>query len=249
MNSEERILEPLRVENVTVVLNGQEVIKDVSFSIKKEGLYVVVGPNGGGKTTLVRTIMNLLKPARGSVYIFDQPNYEYLQRNVVGYLPQRSSFRRFFPIRVYDVVKMGLREAKNERDLIMTALEKVGMRQFSQVNFSTLSGGQQQRVLIARAIVSQPKLLVLDEPVTGLDYESQNEFYLLIKSFVEDGTTVLMVTHDVGFAMDFSDQIFCINRTFVCHISSQDKFSMDSFLVKLYGYGVKPLTHGHGEGE
>ncbi len=249
MNSEERILETLRVENVTVVLNGQEVIKDVSFSIKKEGLYVIVGPNGGGKTTLVRTIMNLLKPARGSVYIFDQPNYEYLQRNVVGYLPQRSSFRRFFPIRVYDVVKMGLREAKNERDLIMTALEKVGMRQFSQVNFSTLSGGQQQRVFIARAIVSQPKLLVLDEPVTGLDYESQNEFYLLIKSFVEDGTTVLMVTHDVGFAMDFSDQIFCINRTLVCHISSQDKFSMDSFLVKLYSYGVKPLTHGHGEGE
>jgi len=242
-------LETLRVENVTVVLNGQEVIKDVSFSIKKEGLYVIVGPNGGGKTTLVRTIMNLLKPARGSVYIFDQPNYEYLQRNVVGYLPQRSSFRRFFPIRVYDVVKMGLREAKNERDLIMTALEKVGMRQFSQVNFSTLSGGQQQRVFIARAIVSQPKLLVLDEPVTGLDYESQNEFYLLIKSFVEDGTTVLMVTHDVGFAMDFSDQIFCINRTLVCHISSQDKFSMDSFLVKLYSYGVKPLTHGHGEGE
>jgi len=242
-------LEPLRVENVTVVLNGQEVIKDVSFSIKKEGLYVIVGPNGGGKTTLVRTIMNLLKPARGSVYIFDQPNYEYLQRNVVGYLPQRSSFRRFFPIRVYDVVKMGLREAKNERDLIMTALEKVGMRQFSQVNFSTLSGGQQQRVFIARSIVSQPKLLVLDEPVTGLDYESQNEFYLLIKSFVEDGTTVLMVTHDVGFAMDFSDQIFCINRTLVCHISSQDKFSMDSFLVKLYSYGVKPLTHGHGEGE
>lgn len=242
-------METLRVENVTVVLNGQEVIKDVSFSIKKEGLYVIVGPNGGGKTTLVRTIMNLLKPARGSVYIFDQPNYEYLQRNVVGYLPQRSSFRRFFPIRVYDVVKMGLREAKNERDLIMTALEKVGMRQFSQVNFSTLSGGQQQRVFIARAIVSQPKLLVLDEPVTGLDYESQNEFYLLIKSFVEDGTTVLMVTHDVGFAMDFSDQIFCINRTLVCHISSQDKFSMDSFLVKLYSYGVKPLTHGHGEGE
>jgi len=249
MNSEERILEPLRVENVTVVLNGQEVIKDVSFSIKKEGLYVIVGPNGGGKTTLVKTIMNLLKPSSGSIHIFDQPNHEYLQRNVVGYLPQRSSFRRSFPIRVYDVVKMGLREGKNEKDLVLAALEKVGMRRFSQANFSTLSGGQQQRVLIARAIVSHPKLLVLDEPVTGLDYESQNEFYLLIKSLVQDGTTVLIVTHDVGFAMDFSDQIFCINRTLVCHVSAQEKFSMDSFLVNLYGYGVKPLTHRHGEGE
>lgn len=240
-------MKPLRVENLTVALNGQEVLKNVSFSIEKEGLYVIVGPNGGGKTTLVKTILNLLKPAHGSIYIFDQPNQEYLRNNVVGYLPQRASFKRDFPIRVYDVVKMGLREKSNCREHVLAALEKVGMGQFSQANFSTLSGGQQQRVLIARAIVSRPKLLIMDEPTTGLDYESQSEFYSLIKSFVEEGTTVLMVTHDVGFAMDFSDQIFCINRTLVCHVSSQEKFSMDSFLVKLYGYGVKPLKHGHGE--
>ncbi|KAF2958655.1 hypothetical protein AS159_02935 [Thermotoga sp. Ku-13t] len=242
-------MEPLRVENLTVVLNGQEILKDVSFSIKKEGLYVIVGPNGGGKTTLVKTIMNLLSPTRGSVYIFGKPNYEYLRENVVGYLPQKANFRRFFPIRVYDVVRIGLREKKNEKELIMWALKKIGMQEFVHANFSTLSGGQQQRILIARAIVSRPKLLVLDEPVTGLDYQSQNEFYSLLKSFVEEGTTVLMVTHDVGFAMDFSDQIFCINGKLVCHVSPEEKLPMDYFLLKLYGYSVKPLTHRHGEEE
>ncbi|HBJ81177.1 metal ABC transporter ATP-binding protein [Pseudothermotoga sp.] len=239
---------PLTVKDLTVSIDGKIILEKVNFCVKKSGLYTIIGPNGGGKTTLVKAILNLIKPESGEIKIFGLSNQKYLRIYTVGYLPQRLSAQRFFPIKVYDVVKMGLRERDTgEEELIDDALKKVGMSDFKNAFFSELSGGQQQRVLIARAIVSRPKLLILDEPTTGLDTRSQQMFYTMVKSFVDNDMTVLMVSHDIGFVMDFSDGVFCINQKMLEHDLCENSLISREFFEKLYGYKVKPIIHDHGD--
>lgn len=243
------VIYPLQVEDVTVSIDGRIILQDVSFSIEHAGLYTIVGPNGGGKTTIVKSILNLIRPVKGYIRIFGLPNDRYLEKEIVGYLPQRSPTREDFPIRVRDVVKMGTLKYKEKQvnKIITEALEKVEMIDFIDEVFSQLSIGQQQRVLIARAVVCKPKLLILDEPTTGLDVGSQKTFYKMIKNFVDAGMTVLMVTHDIGFVADFSDGVFCVNQTILSHQICENSHLSREFFDKLYGYGVRPIIHKHGE--
>ncbi len=249
VKEESFLIYPLQIQDLTVSIDEKIILKDVNLSIEQKGLYTVVGPNGGGKTTLVKSILNLIKPLKGEIKIFGMPNDRYLEKEVIGYLPQRSPARENFPIKVKDVVRMGaLRcKEKNVEKIVAQALEKVGMIDFSEKVFSQLSIGQQQKVLIARAVVCKPKFLILDEPTTGLDVDSQKAFYEMIKRFVDENMTVLMVTHDIGFVIDFSDGVFCINQTMLSH-KICDNFQISrEFFDKLYGYGVRPIVHRHGE--
>ncbi len=212
----------LEVKDLTVRYGDILAVENVSFSLEKGKFYTIVGPNGGGKSTLVKTIVGVIDDYEGEIKIFGKERDEYLREKMIGYVPQMPS-RIEFPIRVLDVVLMGLfrerrfRFRKEHIRRAMGALERVGMDGYASRLIHELSGGQRQRVMIARAIVSEPEILIMDEPTVGLDSESQARFYDLVKSFKGSGMTVIVVTHDVGFVSEYSDGILCINRKLVVH--------------------------------
>jgi len=186
----------LEVESLTVRLANRVVLENINFCLSRGKFYTIIGPNGGGKTTLIKSILGLVKPVSGSIYIFGVRSEDYLREKTVGYVPQRSSSTRF-PMKVVDVVRMGLIKGLSSKwkKEVLESLESVGMQRYIDEPIYELSGGQQQRVMIARAIVSKPELLMLDEPTVGLDIDSQKSFYELIKKLVEDlNITVIMAS-------------------------------------------------------
>ncbi len=241
----------LEVKNLTVRYGDIVAIKNVSFSLEKGKFYTIVGPNGGGKSTLVKTIVGIIDDYDGEITIFGKERDEYLKEKLIGYVPQMSGVRKF-PIRVIDVVLMGLfRERKfryknHHYKKAEKILEFLGMEGFESRLIHELSGGQRQRVMIARALVSDPEILIMDEPTVGLDRESQSKFYKLIRNLKDSGVTVIVVTHDVGFVSEYSDSILCINKKLVVHATDISELP-ERFFTKLYGYGVKTVVHNHGE--
>ena len=243
----------LKVKNLFVKYGEVTVLENVNFSVRKGTFTTIVGPNGGGKTTLIKAILGLIKPVKGEIYIFGLPPNEYLKKRTVGYVPQGVQERHNVPMTVEDVVFMGIRKGYLEpkgkfKDQVNRALEVVGMLDKKKKLIKELSGGERQRVMIARAIVSQPELLIMDEPTVGLDVESQRNFYDLVRKLKEDlMITVLMVTHDVGFVSEYSDSILCINRRLVRHAENVEELPRE-FFEKLYGFAVRPVLHKHKEG-
>jgi len=241
----------LEVKNLTVRYGDIVAIKNVSFSLEKGKFYTIVGPNGGGKSTLVKTIVGIIDDYDGEITIFGKERDEYLKEKLIGYVPQMSGVRKF-PIRVIDVVLMGLFRERKFRyrsyhyKKAIKVLELLGMEGFESRLIHELSGGQRQRVMIARALVSDPEILIMDEPTVGLDRESQSKFYKLIRNLKDSGVTVIVVTHDVGFVSEYSDSILCINKKLVVHATDISELP-ERFFTKLYGYGVKTVVHNHGE--
>ena len=239
----------LEVENLTVRYGDIVALEGVSFKLEKGKFFTIVGPNGGGKSTLVKVIVGVIDDYDGKVMIFGKERDEYLKERMVGYVPQMSS-RVVFPMSVLDVVMMGLfrmRKNMRKKELLkkaMSALDTVGMSQYASRLVHELSGGQRQRVMIARALASEPELMVMDEPTVGLDADSQSKFYDLVRRLKDMGITVLMVTHDVGFVSEYSDGILCINRKLVVHARDVKELP-NRFFDKLYGYGVKTVIHRH----
>ncbi len=236
----------LEVESLTVRLANRVVLENINFCLNRGKFYTIIGPNGGGKTTLIKSILGLVKPVSGSIYIFGVRSEDYLREKTVGYVPQRSSSTRF-PMKVVDVVRMGLIKGLSSKwkKEVLESLESVGMQHYIDEPIYELSGGQQQRVMIARAIVSKPELLMLDEPTVGLDIDSQKSFYELIKKLVEDlNITVIMATHDIGFVAEYSHGVLCINRRLVVHESCGFE-KEKAFFNRLYGFNVKPVVHNH----
>ncbi len=176
----------LELKNVTVNLNDSIVLEDVNLIVDKNDFVAIIGPNGGGKSTLLKTILGLIKPERGEIKILGQNQMDALKK--IGYLPQKSYFDLSFPINVFDVVLMGRYQGlfKNydeaDRNAVINALKSVEMLEFRDRQISELSGGQMQRVFIARALVREPQLLLLDEPTASIDPEMQKSFYELLSS-------------------------------------------------------------------
>ncbi len=241
----------LEVRGLTARYGEIVAIKDVSFFLEKGKFYTIVGPNGGGKSTLVKTIVGIIDDYEGEIKIFGKSRDEYIRERLIGYVPQMSGMRKF-PIKVIDVVLMGLFRDKGFRfkpkhySKAMRTLESLGLDGFESRLIHELSGGQRQRVMIARAIVSDPEILIMDEPTVGLDSESQAKFYSLVREFKESGMTVIVVTHDVGFVSEYSDGILCINKKLVVHATDVSELP-ERFFTKLYGYGVKTVLHHHKE--
>jgi zinc transport system ATP-binding protein len=242
--------EPVIVmHDVSFAYDGEAVVSRVYFKIFPGDLVSLIGPNGGGKTTLFRLILGLVRPNRGEVRVFGQPPEK--GRTRVGYVPQAMSFDFKFPVTVLDVVLMGrLGRAdrprlgpygREDREGALQALAEVELDPQADRAFSDLSGGQRQRVLIARALASGPELLLLDEPTANLDRTAEHTLYELLRR-LNARLTILMASHDVGFVTRFVKQCLCVNRNVILHPTS----NIDGKIIRdLYGSDMSLVQHPH----
>lgn len=246
----------ITMKNINFHYEQKQVLKNVNFEIPNGSFIGLVGPNGGGKTTLIKIILGLLKPDQGDVFLFNKPLKEYTEWNKIGFVSQQANtFNRGFPATVFEVVSMGLTAKvgylrffnKKHKQKIKKTIDQVGMGQFVNENIGNLSGGQQQRVLIARALVSEPELIILDEPTVGIDYKNVQRFYeLLHKLNIENNITLLLVTHDTGTMTDYATDIVCLNQTLHFHGKPEQYTSLSAEeLSQFYGHPISIVTHDH----
>lgn len=234
------------------------VLEDINLSIIEGSFLAIVGPNGSGKSTLLKLILGLLKLQRGEILLFGQEINKFKDWQKIGYVSQKAnSFNTGFPATVFEVVSSGLTKklgmfhffTKEHSFKVMDALKAVGMDQFRNRNIGELSGGQQQRVFIARALVSEPKLLILDEPTVGVDAENVDTFYQMLEDLNKQGITLLLVTHDIGTVSDKVTHVACLNKHMHFHGETKEFAALKTEGIQdLYGYGVRMLDHHHEPG-
>jgi len=245
----------LSLKDVSYMYEDKPILNHVSLDIPKGVFMGLVGPNGGGKTTLIKIILGLLKPDHGTVEMFGQPQNKFKDWSRVGYVSQKSNaFNRGFPATVQEVVSMGLAAkvgyfrflGKKHKNKIHAALEQVGMLDYAHQNIGDLSGGQQQRVFIARSLVADPEFLILDEPTVGVDKENVERFYDLLKDLNRQEITLLLVTHDTGIMTEHATDLVCLNKELHFH-GHPDKYNAlsEKELSALYGHPVQIVTHEH----
>ncbi len=230
----------IQVTDLTVAYQDKPVLWDIDLDVPPGVLLSIVGPNGAGKTTLIKAILGLVRPAAGNVLIYDKP-YE-AQRRIVGYVPQRGSVDWDFPTSVLDVVMMGRygtlgwirRPGKKERELAMQALEKVGMEAYTTRQISQLSGGQQQRVFLARALVQDATVYLMDEPFQGVDATTERAIVTLLQELRADGKTVVVVHHDLQTVADYFDWVMLLNIRRIASGPVDEAFTPDN-LREAYG--------------
>ncbi len=200
------------------------VIESADFSIHEGAFVSVIGPNGGGKTTIARLMLGLLHPTSGSVRLFGDP--PKMKRHEIGYVPQYTSFDPKFPITVMDLVLMGRISkpfgffSKQDREQAKAALESVGLSGLSGRQFSGLSGGQRQRALIARALAGGPTVLILDEPTSNVDVAIEQRISTILDQ-LSRSLTIVLITHDLGFVSRSVDTVLCVNKTVRIHPTSE----------------------------
>ncbi|RLF57643.1 MAG: ABC transporter [Thermoplasmata archaeon] len=235
----------IELKDVWVYLDGRLILEGINLTVKERDFLGIIGPNGGGKTTLLKVILGLIKPKKGEVLIFGKSPEE--GRRYIGYVPQKSIFDPNFPITSLEVVlmgrcgKKGLFTRYNNQDIEKAeyALELVGMLEYKNTPIGELSGGQQQRVFIARALASEPKILLLDEPTVGVDILIQEEFYELLKK-LNKSMTIILVSHDISVISVHVKQIACLNRKLYYH---GDKRISKEELEEIYQCSVEILAH------
>jgi zinc transport system ATP-binding protein len=244
----------IRIEHVEFRYRRDPVLVDIQLEIQAGDFLAVIGPNGSGKTSLIKIMLGLLEPARGAVFLFGTPIRDFREWERVGYVPQKAiHFDPYFPASVEEVVAMGLvagvrrrRGRSVERESrVLGALEAVRMEDMKDRPIGELSGGQQQRVFIARALVSSPEILILDEPTTGVDAESQNRFYgMLDRLNRETGLTVVFSTHNVGVVTKHVNKVACINQRLFFH-GSHEEFCETDHLLEAVGGRAHIIHHEH----
>lgn len=237
----------IEVTDLTVAYGERPVLWDVDVHVPQGTLMAIVGPNGAGKTTLIKAMLGLIPVAAGQVLIYGQPYSE--QRHLVGYVPQRGSVDWDFPTSVLDVVTMGrygalgwLRRVRNsDRELAMQALYKVGMQDFADRQISQLSGGQQQRTFLARALVQDAQVYLMDEPFQGVDATTERAIVQLLKELRAAGKTVLVVHHDLQTVPEYFDWVTLLNVRRIAGGPVDEVFT-DENLRLTYGGRVNFLT-------
>ncbi|MBM3422030.1 MAG: ABC transporter ATP-binding protein [Chlorobi bacterium] len=239
--------EVIRCEGLCVELGGAAVLRDLSFSVDEGEFLAVVGPNGGGKTTLLRVLLGLQKPSSGSVSVFGaQPGNS---PGRTGYVPQRLFFDRDFPLGVMDAVLMGRialktpfqRYSKADREAAGEALRTVGLSSLANRRIGALSGGELQRTLIARALAGKPELLLLDEPTASVDPEMKTTIYDLLDR-LRKSMTILLVTHDTGTVSRFVSRVLCLNCGMVQREAPSSRPDGQA-IEQAYPYKVDLLVH------
>ena len=216
---------------------SSKVLDNISFSVNKGDLLGVIGPNGAGKTTLFSCMLGLFKDYQGEVRIFghDIRKNNNLILQSIGYIPQQKSIEQGFPATVQEIVSLGLIRKKNgSKEKVDSALEMVDLSGQNHRRIGELSGGQQQRVLIAKALVSEPRLLILDEPTTSVDVETQNKFYTLVKTLnLKNNLSIIWASHDLDAVNKIANKVMCLNRSMFFHGDTSEFFGSNE-LIRMY---------------
>lgn len=240
----------IEITGVNFNQDASRILEDINLEIKRGEFLGIIGPNGAGKTTLLKIMLGLIKPTSGTIRLFGEDIHHFKDWYKIGYIPQHAlNYDANFPVNVFEVVSMGRFSkkgffknlGKEDMQVIDDVLGIVGMKEYKNRRIGELSGGQQQRVFIARALASQPELLILDEPTIGVDIAGQKEFYdFLEKLNKEKKITLVLVTHDISNITSHVGKLACINKKmfYGCHPE------------ELFGYapeGMKFVHHLHGE--
>ncbi|WP_365996474.1 metal ABC transporter ATP-binding protein [Sulfuricurvum sp.] len=242
------------VNNLNFERQGNLVLKNSTFKILPGEYCAIIGPNGGGKTTLVRLLLGLEKPTSGEIKLFGTPQKRFRDWNRIGYVPQRSALvDSSFPATVREVVGMGRYarrgifglESADDKTAISEAMELMGVSDLSDRLIGNLSGGQRQRVMIARALASNPDVLIVDEPNTGVDVESQHRFYELLRTLNRTKKlSILFVTHDVGVIAEDITHLLFVNQSVLVSQNPAEMLRCDE-MSRLYGTSAHLVSHNH----
>lgn len=243
----------IQMEDITVAYRDKPVLWDIDLQVPPGVLMAIVGPNGAGKTTLIKAILDLIDPAAGDIEIFGKPYAK--QRSLVGYVPQRNSVDWDFPTTVLDVVMMGRygalgwfrRPGKKERDLAVNALKKVGMQDYVNRQISQLSGGQQQRVFLARALVQEADIYLMDEPFQGVDAITETAIVKIMQELRKSGKTVIVVHHDLQTVSEYFDWVMLLNVRRIASGPVDEVFTEENLRLAYGGKVAFLTTHSHQE--
>lgn len=256
MNKVDKYENIIDIRSLSFQYGTRSVLENINLQVKKGSFLGLVGPNGSGKSTLLKCILGLLQPNKGEITLFDQPINKFNHWEKIGFVSQKAnSFNSGFPASVFEVVSMGLFGkvglfrflTKQHKEKVRDVIELVGMTEYTKQNIGELSGGQQQRVFIARALVSDPELLILDEPTVGVDIRSANNFYSMLSDLNKKGITLLLVTHDVTAMTEHVNAVACLNKQLHFHGNTKD-FQENHGLSAFHGQEVHLLTHNHATG-
>ena len=211
----------IEIENLTFAYEDQPVLDSISLRVEEKDFLAIIGPNGGGKSTLLKLILGLLPLQKGTISVLGKSSRQ--SQSSIGYVPQNTNINTDFPIKVIEVVLIGhvgnkplFGYGKDEIACAMGALAQVGMEQFADEKIGSLSGGQRQRVMIARALCAHPEILILDEPTASIDPAGQKEIYTLLKMLNRE-MTVIVVSHDLSVILNYANKVAYVNRTIVWH--------------------------------
>jgi len=237
----------IQLTNVNFSYGTVPVLKDINLSIFSEEFFGLIGPNAAGKSTLIKLLMGLIKPNAGDINILGESPLRF--REKMGYVPQHVSFPRDFPITVSEVVMLGRLTGrvtlggfgKKDRIAAEQALDAVEIRHIAKQPIASLSGGQLQRMLIARALVCEPEILLLDEPTANIDVQAEENIFSLLKQYNE-GMTIIVVSHDIAFISGYVHRVGCLNQTLVCH---ETESINGKTIEELYGVPVRMIQHAH----
>ncbi|WP_343128020.1 zinc ABC transporter ATP-binding protein ZnuC [Buchnera aphidicola (Takecallis taiwana)] len=229
----------IQLKNIFIDLSNRSILSDISLSLYSNRIVTLIGPNGAGKSTLVRVILGLIQPKTGSIMRIPNLN--------IGYVPQKLSFHTYFPISVYNFLKL----LDHTENAIIQVLNKIHIYHLRYIQLNKLSGGEIQKVLLARALLNNPKLLILDEPIQGVDINGQIAFYKLIHQLKKElSCAIVIVSHDIYFVMAQTDEVICLNNHICCSgspktITKNLKFISMFGTESLYKLALYPHKHNH----
>ena len=235
----------IEIQDLWFSYNGRPVLKDINLKLPGGGFTAMIGPNGGGKTTLMKLMLGLIKPDKGVVKVFGQPPSQVAHR--LGYVPQEIGINKDFPISVMDVVLMGRlnsfkgwpHHSRKDRIAAQKVLEQLDMWEYRNNRIGHLSGGQRQRIFIARALVTEPEILFLDEPTASVDSAHQTDFFSILKDLNEKAT-IIIVNHDLMVISRYVKSVACVNRCLHYH----DGAEVTEDMIQMYQCPVELVAHG-----
>ncbi len=243
------------LKGIDFFYDNKKVLENINIRINKGEFLAIVGPNGAGKSTLLKLILGILPIQKGEILIDGESYHKKLTTDKISYVSQKAlSVTSGFPATVKEVVLSGLTRKKrlfrwfsnSDDQKVDQVLNRLNISQLKHKNIAQLSGGQQQRVLIARALVSEPSVLVLDEPTNGIDAKHVGEFYETLDHLKKEGVTIILVTHDIGVVVDTATEVACLNKHLHFHGATSEFKSLDEVEIsKIYGHPIKFVDHKH----